>query len=127
MKRLAAIPLLLAMLGCATFGIGGPQPKEQVVLEAAAALMIIEYLDLRGDDSLSKVDIAKALMAIGDETVQAAGYVSFAKLIEQRLNDVTDGKFHPDVFMMYTVTIAVLERLEEDAKSPVPLLIAAAI
>ena len=107
MKKLLCI-MILVVSGCATFGIGD-QPQEQAVLEAAATLMLVVYLDIRNDENLSDADIARALLEIGNRVVRAQGYISFALLIEDRLNDMTDGKFHPNVYMIYMLTIAVLE------------------
>ena len=109
---LSAFSVTLLVAGCATFGIGN-QPPDQAALEAAAGLMVLEYLDLKDDDSLSEADVARALLKVGDETVQALGYTSFSALVESRLNEVTNGKFHPQVYMIYALTIKVLERLEE--------------
>ena len=104
--------LVCAVSGCATIGIRD-QPQEQAVLEAAAALMAMEYMDIKNDESLSDADIARALLKVGDKAVKTQGYVSFAALLESRLSAVTNGKFHPNVYMIYMLTIAVLESLEE--------------
>lgn len=104
------IVVALMAAACATLGIGD-QPKDQAVLEAAAAVMLLEYMDIK-DGDLSKADIARALIKVGDEAVQGQGYVSFTALIEARLAAVTEGKFHPNVYMIYMLTIAVLEDLE---------------
>ena len=99
--------------GCATFGIGN-QPQDQVVLEAAAGLMVLEYVSIR-DMGLSKAEIAHALLYVGDAAVQSQGYISFAALVQSRISDVTNGKLNPQVLTIYMLTIAVLEELEEDA------------
>ena len=99
--------------GCATFGVGN-QPQDQVVLEAAAGVMTLEFMRLR-DTGLSNADLARALLEVGDAAVQSQGYTSFAALVQSRISDVTNGNLNPQVMTIYMMTIAVLEELEEDA------------
>ncbi|KKM93507.1 hypothetical protein LCGC14_1207690 [marine sediment metagenome] len=107
--------MAMALVGCATVGIGS-YPADQAVLEAAAGVMALKYLDIRKDGSLSKVDIANALLKVGDEAVQSQGYVSFTSLIQSRINAVTGGRMNPQVLTIYMLTIAVLEsRADETA------------
>ena len=106
-----ALIATVAVIGCATLGIGN-QPPEQASLEAAALLMAFEYDDIRDDPSLSAVDIAHRLLEVGDRSVQEDGFTSFTALIQSRINDVTNGKFDPKVYVIYKLTVKVLERLE---------------
>lgn len=110
---IVAIMVTVTLLaeGCATLGIGD-QPKEQAVLEAAALLMVFEYQTIKNDESLSSADIARALLKVGDEAVQAQGYASFTALVQSRIDAVSDGKFHPNVYMIYMLTVKVLEDQE---------------
>ena len=116
MKTLPITMMLFVTLlisGCATLGIGN-QPQDQVVLEAAAGVMTLEYMSIR-DTGLSKAEIAHALLYVGDAAVQSQGYTSFAALVQSRIRAVTNGKLNPQVLTIYMLTIAVLEELEEDA------------
>ena len=112
MKRSLVLGLVLClMVGCASLGIGG-YSQDQAVLEAAASIMTLEYLSLENIDSMSKVDIANALLKVGDESVQLMGYISFSSLIQSRINAVSGGRMNPQVLTIYMLTVAILEKLE---------------
>lgn len=103
--------LIGSLIGCATFGVG-EYSKDQAVLEAAAGMMMLEYLSLEDVGAMSKVDIANALLCVGDESVQAMGYISFSSLIQSRINSISKGRMNPQVLTIYMLTVAILEKLE---------------
>lgn len=108
MKRSIAVLMLGVIVGCATFGVGGPQPQDQIDLESAGWLMFAEYERIK-DDGLSDVDLARKLLEIGDKAVQVVGHISFISLLQSRISDATNDRVHPNLQIIYMLIMVYLD------------------
>lgn len=114
LAMMAAGMVLAVVAGCTTLGVGGERPMNEQAFEGASLAMATAYfMDIREREPKPTIaETADAMLAAADDYLirfhPNTGW-TYLSLAEDLIGELSDGKFKPQVRVIYSILLTFLD------------------